>query len=478
MVFSLDIRGHSEIGLVRKNNQDSGFFSPNMLLVADGMGGAAAGDLASSVATQQISKIDARHDLSDAHAVLAGALGRANDAIADLIDTDPALDGMGTTVTAALFTGNELAMAHIGDSRAYVLRAGRLHRLTHDHSWVQSLVDEGRITEEDAAVHPHRSLLLRVLNGSAAHEPDLDVVELQLDDRLLFCSDGLCGFTTESEMARSMRDCTLEASLARLVQLAHRGGGADNITVVLADVVPQSDELDARPATTIGAASDYRAPIQSDHTLTGAEGIMLVPDPSAEAERVVNSPDEVPPVDEEVLRYAPRARSRRPVITTIALFSSVVLVAAAALWGAWRYTQTQFYVGEDAAHVAIYQGVPGNVFGKKLSHVTEAQATLVDDLPAYYRQQVRATIPVESLDAARTTVAELKTRADQCIRIRAQRQSPTPTATASASPGGTTTPAPTRSATPGLPAPTTTTPSAVVPTSSATAAPNPSEGEC
>lgn len=473
MVFSLDTRSHSEIGLVRKNNQDSGFHSPNMLLVADGMGGAAAGDLASSVATQQISKVDSRQELDQAHELLAGALGRANDAIADLIDADPALDGMGTTVTAALFTGTQLAMAHIGDSRAYLLRGGRLHRLTHDHSWVQSLVDEGKITEADAAIHPHRSLLLRVLNGQSTHEPDLETVDLQLDDRLLFCSDGLCGFTTETEMARAMRDCTPEAAVAQLVQLAHRGGGADNITVVVSDVVPQSDELDALPGTTIGAAAEYTAPILEHHTLSGVEGLVLAPEPAAEAERFVTSPDQVPHLDEEVLRYAPRARSRRPVIATLALFTSIALLSAAALWGAWRYTQGQYYVGEDASRVAIFQGVPGNVFGKKLSHVAEAQSTLVDDLPAYYRQQVRSTIPVASLEAARTTTAELKVRAEQCIRIRAQRQTaPSAPASASASATASSTASPTASVgeTTALP---TQTPSQAV-----TALPTPSEGEC
>ena len=141
MTFSLDTRAHSEVGLVRKNNQDSGYVSPTMILVADGMGGAAAGDLASTVAVREILRSDGHYTLDQTGEVLAGALARANHTLADLVQQDPSLDGMGTTVCGALFTGTELGLVHIGDSRGYLLRGGVLHRLTHDHSWVQSLVD-------------------------------------------------------------------------------------------------------------------------------------------------------------------------------------------------------------------------------------------------------------------------------------------------------------------------------------------------
>ena len=175
---------HSEIGLVRKNNQDSGFASPTLLVVADGMGGAAAGDLASAVAIDTIKRIvpdpqsgeDPPTAGEEMLEVLAGAIHKANDRIADLVASDYSLDGMGTTVTSAMFDGTALGVAHIGDSRAYLLRDGILERLTHDHSWVQSLVDEGKISLEEAAVHPHRSLLLKVLNGQAANDPDLTIV--------------------------------------------------------------------------------------------------------------------------------------------------------------------------------------------------------------------------------------------------------------------------------------------------------------
>lgn len=424
MAFSLDYRAHSEIGLVRKNNQDSGYVSPHMVLVADGMGGAAAGDLASTVAVQQIRKIDGEHPLDDAHTVLAGALSRANDTISDLVDADPALDGMGTTVTGALLSGTQLAMIHIGDSRAYLWRGGRLARLTHDHSWVQSLVDEGKISEADAAVHPHRSLLLKVLNGQANHEPDLDTVQLALDDRLLFCSDGLCGFVDEAEIARILDGTSLDEAVERLTAAAHRGGGADNITVLLADVLPNDPALAALEPITVGAASDRAVPIIEHHTLSGAEGIQLVPEPVATGERVVE-PDEL---DDETLRYAPRPGGRRALLWTIGLLTTAAVITAAALWGGWRYTQNQFYVGEHDGQVAIYQGIPGRVFGVDLSKVSEQEPTKVADLPRYYRQQVRDTITVRDLAAGRETAEQLGVKAEQCIAQRARRtKPPTPT---------------------------------------------------
>ena len=205
MALRLRYATHSEIGLIRKNNQDSGYASPHLLVVADGMGGAAAGDLASAVAIDTIRRIGRPADGDHMLELLVGAIHRANDRIADLVEADLTLDGMGTTVTGAMFDGTELGLAHIGDSRAYLLRDGTLERLTHDHSWVQSLVDEGKISADEAAIHPHRSLLLKVLNGQAANDPDLARVPVAAGDRLLFCSDGLCGLVADDEIEAALR---------------------------------------------------------------------------------------------------------------------------------------------------------------------------------------------------------------------------------------------------------------------------------
>lgn len=450
MTFSLDFRAHSEVGLVRRNNQDSGYASPSMLVVADGMGGAAAGDLASTVAIREILKADGPHSIEDTDEVLAGALSRANHTLADLVQADPALDGMGTTVCGALFTGAELGMLHIGDSRAYLLRGGVLHRLTHDHSWVQSLVDEGKISLTEAAVHPHRSLLLKVLNGQPNHEPDLDRVDLMLDDRLLFCSDGLCGFVPDTTIRQIIVETPdLDEATAKLVAAAHRAGGADNITVLLADVVPHDAALDAREGVIVGAAIDGEIPELVEHTLTGIPVLApedIRPEPQATGERALEDAEAPLLLDAEKSRYAPKGGRRGPLLTALVLTAAIALVLGGGGYGAWRYSRTQFFVGEQDEQVAIFRGLPGSVLGLQLGEVAEQSDVFVDDLPPYFQQKVRTTIPVAGLDAAHTTVTQLRTRADACIAKRKASGGKTPTPAASRpAPAG----SPTVAATPG-----------------------------
>ena len=162
--LSLRYAALSDVGRVRKDNQDSGFAGEHLLVIADGVGGAARGDIASSTAVQILRRLDvpAPEDMQQA---LAGAIHRAHDRIAELVEQDPELDGTSTTVTAALFDGTKLSVAHVGDSRGYLLRDGVLSQLTKDHTFVQSLIDEGRITEEESRTHPHRNLILRAVDG-------------------------------------------------------------------------------------------------------------------------------------------------------------------------------------------------------------------------------------------------------------------------------------------------------------------------
>ena len=258
MTLQLRYVAHSEIGLIRKNNQDSGYASPHLLVVADGMGGAAAGDLASAVAIDTIRKIDApSYRRKQMLEVLAGAIHEANDKIAELVESDLSLEGMGTTVTGAMFDGAELGLAHIGDSRAYLFRDGHLERLTHDHTWVQSLVDDGKISESEAAMHPHRSLLLKVLNGQPTNDPDLAVVPVVAGDRLMFCSDGVCGLIDDDVIEAALQLPDLNDAAERLVVESLHEGGIDNITVIVADVVESggSDEM-----IVLGAASEQPIP--------------------------------------------------------------------------------------------------------------------------------------------------------------------------------------------------------------------------
>lgn len=441
-MLSLDFRAHSETGLVRKNNQDSVLASPTALVVADGMGGAAAGDLASAIAIHEIARADERLraaagrdgdgeplDGDDLLGAFTGAVSRANDLIADLVSEEPVLDGMGTTVCGAFFNGTHLGTVHIGDSRGYLLRDGRLTRLSHDHSWVQSLVDDGRLHEADMATHPHRSLLLRVLNGQSA-ETDTSLVEVRPGDRVMFCSDGLSGFAPDTEIGRILQLPRLDDVVAELIQAAHRGGGADNITFAVADLVAQDAALDARPPVQMGAVADA----ELGEILAMATQSPQQPgtaSPVRDGERHERDTYEHGPgVDRataddahEALRYAPTRRHRRW-LPTVALLSAVVLAIGAAGVGGLLYSRTQYYVGvapaTNGASVAVFRGLPDNVLGLRLSSLQQVDDTLVGDLPSYYRQQVEGTIGADSLDAARQTAQQLSAMAQQCVALRAK----------------------------------------------------------
>ena len=487
MPLALRVVSHSEIGLVRKNNQDSGYTSPHLLVVADGMGGAAAGDLASAVAVDTLMRVDETAAGTTMLAVMADAVEDANDRIADLIADDVALDGMGTTVTAALFDGAELGLVHIGDSRAYLVRDGVLRRLTHDHSWVQSLVDEGRISEAEAAVHPHRSLLLRVLNGQPGADPEAALLGLAAGDRLMFCSDGLCGLVDDPEIAELLALPDREEALAALVDAARAEGGVDNITVLVADVVgpaqggsghPEDGADTLSPAvasTVLGAAAERPVPPPADrrrsleeHEDTVITGLPLVPGGDGAPE----DPDGPGPADHasgaaaaggaragtgaaaggataasvgaaarlsDESRYDPGPPARRRYVRPVVTAALVLAVVAAGLGAAYAWTRSQYYVGAAGQQVAIYRGVSERLPGLSLSELYEVQDLPVASLPAYYQERVASSIDVPSLAAARETVTELR---DAVTRCNPQGSGASPTPTPGSRPSGRRTPAP------------------------------------
>lgn len=485
MALTWALEAHSEVGLVRKTNQDSAYASATMIMVADGMGGAAAGDLASTVAIRELRRTDeslaerlasaaeaappeaapeaaavpaheaapeaapsdaaaagepdatesaptdlgnteAPHSGRDAVlAVLAGALQRANDTLAELVEDDAELEGMGTTVCGAMLHDDALALVNIGDSRAYRYRDGRLERLTRDHSWVQTLVDDGRITEEEALEHPHRSLILRVLNGSPTHSPDLAWTDLRPGDRLLVCSDGLCGLVTDAQIAGAMGTESRADTVAALVKLAHDAGGHDNITMVLADIEIDGPAAEAR---VLGAA-EYTAVPTAEHTLT-IEATASGPAPAAARAGLT---------EEE--RYALQGRRRPSAWLRMALGFLIPLLALAGGGATWyQFTQTQYFIGVDGDSVALYRGVPDTVLGLPLSEVVLTGSTRVADLPPYYANQVRATIPVGGLPAARTTMTELSAKAAACVAQRAARATQPPVEPVPADPADPTVP--------------------------------------
>jgi serine/threonine protein phosphatase PrpC len=223
-------------GHVRSNNEDSYYAGDHLIAVADGMGGMAAGDLASRIAIDAMCTLDVHIDNDSQMDALHQGLELANGRIAEQVVADNSLQGMGTTLTAVIFSGTRAAMAHVGDSRAYLLRAGRLNQLTKDDTYVQMLVDQGLIRPDEAAGHPRRSVVTRVLQGEPV-SPAYVIVEPEADDRWLLCSDGLTAVVTNETIEQEMLASPDPKSCAeRLVDLALRGGGPDNVTVIVADL--------------------------------------------------------------------------------------------------------------------------------------------------------------------------------------------------------------------------------------------------
>jgi protein phosphatase len=296
---------------------------------------------------------------------------------------------------------------------------------------VQTLVDEGRITEAEALEHPHRSLILKVINGQPHHQPDLQLVEVQAGDRLLICSDGLCGMVTDKVIAAEL-DGEREAVLAALVGLAHHEGGQDNITIILADVIDGEPE---GATQVLGAAAD----LDLDNAVESTARQAVV---AAEA---APRPD---PAAGELVRYSPVARRRASTWVKVVLVVFLPILAIGGAGTVWySYTQGQYYLGAHDATLAIFQGVPEPVFHLPLSHVVEQDTTRVVDLPPYYQERVLETMPADSLDAARATLATLRLKAAECIRQRTMPQS-TPTPTPSPSVSATSTKPPTGSPSP------------------------------
>ncbi len=398
----------SDVGRVRKNNQDSGFASPHLLMVADGVGGAARGDIASSTAVQILRRLDAPAP-ADMQEALAGAIHRTHDRLAELVDEDPELDGTSTTITAALFDGTKIALGHVGDSRGYLLRDGTLSQLTKDHTFVQSLIDEGRITEEESRSHPHRNLILRAVDGVHDTDPDLFYVELAPGDRLLLCSDGCSGVLDADRLADILGTGSVDYAVVELVRASLDAGSTDNVTAVVADVVdaataaPDTGAAAATGPMLVGAAAEQprKTPMASKSFFRGHRG-----GDTGEMEPVPGEPADLDP---ETLRYAPQPPRRfgwfRRILALVVLLG--VIAAAGAL--AYGWTQKQYYVAVADDKVAIYRGIQADLPGVTLHRVAETSDVTMQSLPAYAAERVRAGIPADDLEHAREIAAEIRT---------------------------------------------------------------------
>ena len=414
MTLSLDYAALSDVGRVRRNNEDSAYAGPHLLLLADGMGGAAAGEVASAAAVQVIRRLDTTEiSGDDMIEALAGAVHRANERLSELVEEDPEREGMGSTVTALMFDGQRLGLAQLGDSRAYRMRDGQLSQLSHDHTFVQSLVDEGRISQEEAFTHPHRNLILRVLDGRPDSDPDLEILDVRAGDRLLLCSDGLPDYVSDEVISASMADGTPDSVVVELITHALEAGSNDNVTCVVADVVETEPSSGITPQL-VGAAAEL------------AQGGTGRPEPTIGV-RVGEGSDgggHHSGLDPEELRYAPRPPKRFPWLRRIAVLVVILGLIGGGAWFAYSWTQKQYYVGTDGDYVAIFKGVEADIPGLTLSKVYERQTLQVDKLPTYSREQVEGNIQADNLAGARTIVSELQRTADECAKPKPK---PTPT---------------------------------------------------
>jgi protein phosphatase len=394
MTLTLRYAAQSDRGLIRDGNQDSVYAGPRLLAVADGMGGMAAGDVASNIVIGAMAPLDEDVPGDALVDALRHAVGTANQQLRDTVDANPHLEGMGTTLTAVLFSGSKIGMVHIGDSRAYMLRQGEFSQITKDDTYVQMLVDEGRISAEEASSHPQRSLLTRALDGRDI-DPEYSVRQVLKGDRYLICSDGLSGVVSSETIGDSMKEyADPQQCVERLVQLALRGGGPDNITVVVADAT-DADILEAAPIVGGAAARDRGNTTVADDST-----------PAARASALQAPPRPATPADNDA-DDEPEPRRHHPVRTAILL---VVLlgILGGGLWAGWRYTQDQFYVSSnDAGQLAIFRGVPGQIAGVRLSRVDETSQTRLDDLTTVAQDRVKVGIQATDQAHARRLLAEL-----------------------------------------------------------------------
>jgi PPM family protein phosphatase len=419
MTLALRYAIRSDVGLLREGNEDAAYAGPRLLAVADGMGGHAAGEVASAATISALSRLDddvPGNDLVDA---LADAVADANHTLHDMVLADSVLEGMGTTLTAMLWSGSRVALVHIGDSRAYLLRDGEFHQITHDHTLVQTLVDEGRISPDDVATHPQRSMLLRALDGRADVEPDLSVREARLGDRYLLCSDGLSGVVSEETLHRTLAKVEdLNDVVLQLVELAIRGGGPDNITCIVADVVDSATALlpPTEASVMVGAASNGSGggPFRTDSP-AGRAHLLTRTAPQVAVAIAHDDPAPGRPADEDDDGHGGhRSRKRRFPLVTSALVILVVLVVGGAYAG-WRYTQSQYYVGEDGGQVVIFRGINQSAAGIKLYSVAQRFKIPVASLPSMDATTVRATITSNSgLAGARASVQTIQADYQRC----------------------------------------------------------------
>ena len=387
MALTLRYAVRSDLGLVRTNNEDSVYAGPRLLAIADGMGGHAAGEVASKIVIGALEGLDADRTPRDLIGALRDSVRDANERLSAAVAEDSDLDGMGTTLTALRFAGGQVGLVHVGDSRAYLLRGGQLSQITHDDTYVQYLVDSGKLTPDEAKDHPRKSVILRALRGAEV-EPDVSVREARAGDRYMLCTDGLSDVVSTETIFETLQLADPQESADRLVELALRGGGPDNVTVLVADVV------EARPGDAVDdvpvIAGAFVDPAAAD-----APGV----DSPAERAAGLGRATPVPAVVAEPVRYR---RWRTPL-----LIAAVLVLIFGGLGGTYVWAQTQYYVGKAGNEVAIYRGVNAAFGPIKFSEVNENTDLTIADLVPSWQSQVLSGITASSKTDAERIVRRL-----------------------------------------------------------------------
>lgn len=395
MTLTLRYAARSDRGLIRDGNQDSVYAGPRLLAVADGMGGMAAGDVASNIVIGVLAPLDEDVSGGDLIDRLRQAVSAANQQLRETVEANPQMEGMGTTLTAMLFSGSKVGLVNVGDSRTYLFREGQLVQITKDDTYVQMLVDEGRISPEEAGSHPQRSLLTRALDGREV-DPEYSVREVRPGDRYLLCSDGLSGVVSHETIAETLRDFrNPDECVERLVQLALRGGGPDNVTVIVADIT-DADIIESQPIVGGAASRDRGMATAADPASPAARAAMAARSPD---QGLLNQPRYDADYEDDDPDAVARPRRRGAVV----LLTLVALVAlglfGAGLWYGW---QNAYYIGATSDDsVAIYHGFRGQFGGMRLStEETRSDRIKMDDLSRPARVRVERGILANSRDDA------------------------------------------------------------------------------
>lgn len=469
----------SDVGRIRAKNDDSAYVGRYLAVVADGMGGHAGGDVASAATVLDMLHLDHGDYEGDAGTVLADEIQTANSLLSELVHINPKLAGMGTTVTSLLLAEGKLHFAHIGDSRAYRLRDGEFEQISIDHTFVQRLIDEGRLRPEEAETHPHKNVLMRVLGDvDASPELDLDTLDVKPGERWMLCSDGL-NYVAGHVVERTVRETKdLRECVETLVNLTLEAGSPDNVTVVMVEITEETPDdvstaaVDIIPSQLV--TEDATADSDADSASPGPEAADEKK-PVAERPVAAEPPPSTDPhlgehLSAEVLRQelasrphelvgaaataaesgsiptiAGRTVARRAatVLThkadapvaeaddvlgrpkprrwvTMSIAASVLVVLTVGLWLGYAWTQTRYYIGEFDSRVAIYNGVSQRLGPLQLSTLEAVTEIRMDSLPQFSQQRVRQTVPARDLYDAQRIVKNLEgtgtiAPADECL---------------------------------------------------------------